>query len=64
VETPARLKEMDVEPERIRLQPMVLPIFKMLLKFATNFAEQVTKMGRYRRRRDCFSKAIKPAPSP
>jgi heterodisulfide reductase subunit A len=45
-ETQARLKELGVEPERIRLQPMVLPIFKMLPKFATDFTEQVKKMGK------------------
>jgi heterodisulfide reductase subunit A len=45
-ETQAKLKELGVEPGRIRLQPMVLPIFKMLPKFATDFTEKVKKMGK------------------
>jgi heterodisulfide reductase subunit A len=40
------LKSIGVEPGRVRLQPMVLPIFKMLPKFVSDFTEQVKKMGK------------------
>jgi heterodisulfide reductase subunit A len=40
------LKGIGVEPGRVRLQPMVLPIFKMLPKFVSDFTEQVKKMGK------------------
>jgi heterodisulfide reductase subunit A len=40
------LKGLGVEPGRVRLQPMVLPIFKMLPKFVSDFTEQVKRMGK------------------
>jgi heterodisulfide reductase subunit A len=40
------LKSLGVEPGRVRLQPMVLPIFKMLPKFVSDFTEQVKRMGK------------------
>jgi heterodisulfide reductase subunit A len=40
------LKSIGVEPGRIRLQPMVLPIFRMLPKFVSDFTDQVKKMGK------------------
>lgn len=41
-----KLKTKGVEPERIRFQPMVLPIFKMLPKFMTDYTEQIKKLGK------------------
>ena len=40
------LQGFGIEPDRIRLQPMVLPIFKMLPRFVSDFTEQVKKMGK------------------
>jgi heterodisulfide reductase subunit A len=40
------LKVKGIEPERIRFQPMVLPIFKMLPKFITDYTEQIKKLGK------------------
>ena len=40
------LKGLGVESGRVRLQPMVLPIFKMLPKFVSDFTEQVKRMGK------------------
>jgi len=41
-----KLKTTGIEPERIRFQPMVLPIFKMLPKFMTDYIEQIKKLGK------------------
>jgi heterodisulfide reductase subunit A len=40
------LKEMGLEPARIRFQPMVLPIFKMLPKIITDFTNDIKKLGK------------------
>ncbi len=40
------LKERGLESERIRFQPMVLPIFKMLPKFITDYTEVIKKLGK------------------
>jgi coenzyme F420-reducing hydrogenase delta subunit len=40
------LAGMGVEPERVAFRPMVLPIFKVLPKFITDFVEQVKKLGK------------------
>ena len=40
------LKAKSIEPERIRFQPMVLPIFKMFPKFITDYTEQIKKLGK------------------
>ncbi len=40
------LSGLGIEPGRVRLQPMVLPIFKMLPKFISDFTEQVKQMGK------------------
>jgi coenzyme F420-reducing hydrogenase delta subunit len=40
------LKEKGVEPERVVFQPMVLPIFKVLPKFITDYTTKVQSMGK------------------
>ncbi|MCX6642192.1 MAG: hydrogenase iron-sulfur subunit, partial [Candidatus Bathyarchaeota archaeon] len=45
-EVKEKLTAKGVEPERIRFQPMVLPIFKMLPKFMTDYTEQIKKLGK------------------
>jgi heterodisulfide reductase subunit A len=40
------LSEMGLEPERIMFQPMVLPIFKVLPKFISDFTDKVKTLGR------------------
>jgi heterodisulfide reductase subunit A len=40
------LSERGVEPERIMFQPMVLPIFKVLPKFISDFTDKVKALGR------------------
>jgi heterodisulfide reductase subunit A len=40
------LAGMGIEPERVAFRPMVLPIFKVLPKFITDFVEQVKKLGK------------------
>ena len=40
------LSEKGVEPGRVSFTPMVLPIFKVLPKFITDFVEQVEKLGK------------------
>ena len=37
---------MKIEPERVTFRPMVLPIFKVLPKFITDFVEQMKKLGK------------------
>jgi len=39
------LSERGVEPERVMFQPMVLPIFKVLPKFITDFTDKVKALG-------------------
>jgi len=39
------LAEKGVEPERIMFQPMVLPIFKVLPKFISDFTDKVKALG-------------------
>ena len=42
-------KELDkygIEPDRIMFQPMVLPIFKVLPKFISEFTEKIDSMGK------------------
>ena len=41
-----KLSQTGIEPDRIRFQPMVLPIFKMLPKFITDFNANVSKWGK------------------
>jgi coenzyme F420-reducing hydrogenase delta subunit len=40
------LSERGLEPERIMFQPMVLPIFKVLPKFISDFTDKVKALGR------------------
>jgi len=40
------LEGMGVEPERVHLRPMVLPIFKVLPQFITDYTATVRKLGR------------------
>ena len=40
------LSEKGIEPMRVSFTPMVLPIFKVLPKFITDFVEQVKKLGK------------------
>ena len=40
------LAGMGIEPERVAFRPMVLPIFKVLPKFITDFVDQVKKLGK------------------
>ncbi len=40
------LEGMGVEPERVHLRPMVLPIFKVLPQFITDYTATVKKLGR------------------
>ncbi len=40
------LKEKGIEPERVMFQPMVLPIFKVLPKFITDFTAKVQSLGK------------------
>jgi len=40
------LAELGIEPERVTFQPMVLPIFKVLPKFITDFVEKVKALGK------------------
>jgi coenzyme F420-reducing hydrogenase delta subunit len=40
------LSGLGIEAERVRLQPMVLPIFKMLPKFVSDFTERVKRLGK------------------
>jgi coenzyme F420-reducing hydrogenase delta subunit len=40
------LSEKGLEPERVSFTPMVLPIFKVLPKFITDFVETVEKLGK------------------
>jgi heterodisulfide reductase subunit A len=40
------LAELGIEPERVTFQPMVLPIFKVLPKFITDFVEKVRALGK------------------
>jgi coenzyme F420-reducing hydrogenase delta subunit len=40
------LSEKGIEPGRVSFTPMVLPIFKVLPKFITDFVEQVKKLGK------------------
>jgi coenzyme F420-reducing hydrogenase delta subunit len=40
------LEKMGVEPERIFLKPMVLPIFKVMPQFITEFTNAITKLGK------------------
>jgi hypothetical protein len=37
---------MDINPERIMFQPMVLPIFKVLPKFITDYTNKIKKLGK------------------
>ncbi|UCH57173.1 MAG: hydrogenase iron-sulfur subunit [Candidatus Bathyarchaeota archaeon] len=42
-------KELDVmglEPERVQFRPMVLPIFKVLPKFISDYVDQIKKLGK------------------
>jgi coenzyme F420-reducing hydrogenase delta subunit len=45
-EVKEEVKGMGLEPERIKFQPMVLPIFKMLPKIITDFTNDVKKLGK------------------
>jgi heterodisulfide reductase subunit A len=40
------LEKMGVEPERVFLKPMVLPIFKVLPQFITEFTDTIRKLGK------------------
>jgi heterodisulfide reductase subunit A len=40
------LSEKDIEPERVIFQPMVLPIFKVLPKFITDFTIKIKSLGK------------------
>jgi hypothetical protein len=40
------LEGMGVEPERVHLRPMVLPIFKVLPQFITDYTATIRKLGR------------------
>ncbi|MDH5199348.1 MAG: hydrogenase iron-sulfur subunit [Candidatus Bathyarchaeota archaeon] len=40
------LEKMGVEPERVFLKPMVLPIFKVLPQFITEFTDTIKKLGK------------------
>lgn len=42
----AELGELGVEEERIRFRPMVLPIFKVLPQFISDFTAEMKKLGR------------------
>jgi heterodisulfide reductase subunit A len=45
-ETKKELKEMDINPDRVMFQPMVLPIFKVLPKFITDYTNKIKKLGK------------------
>jgi heterodisulfide reductase subunit A len=45
-DTRKTLKELGIEQERINFQPMVLPIFKILPKFITDFTQKVKSIGK------------------
>ncbi len=40
------LEGIGVEPERVYLRPMVLPIFKVLPKFISDYTEKIKRLGR------------------
>ena len=42
----ASLKEAGINPERIHLQPMLLPIFRMLPEFVSKFQQSVNRLGK------------------
>lgn len=41
----SRLKELDIDPERVQFTPMVLPIFKVLPRFISEYTLKISKMG-------------------
>jgi coenzyme F420-reducing hydrogenase delta subunit len=45
-ETRKILQELGIEQERVMLQPMVLPIFKMLPKFISDFTQKIRSFGK------------------
>lgn len=45
-EVKEELAGMGIEPERVTFRPMVLPIFKVLPKFITDFVKQTKKLGK------------------
>jgi heterodisulfide reductase subunit A len=45
-ETRKILQELGIEQERVMLQPMVLPIFKMLPKFISDFTQKIRSLGK------------------
>ena len=45
-EVKEELAGMGVAPERVTFRPMVLPIFKVLPKFVSDFVDVVKKMGK------------------
>jgi heterodisulfide reductase subunit A len=45
-EVKGELGRIGVEPERVYLRPMVLPIFKVLPKFISDYTETIERLGR------------------
>jgi heterodisulfide reductase subunit A len=45
-EVKVELERIGVEPERIYLRPMLLPIFKVLPKFISDYTETIKRLGR------------------
>jgi heterodisulfide reductase subunit A len=45
-ETQKELTEIGINPDRVMFQPMVLPIFKVLPKFITDYTNKIKKLGK------------------
>ncbi len=45
-EVKSELKELGVEEERVNFRPMVLPIFKVLPKFISDYESEIKKLGK------------------
>jgi coenzyme F420-reducing hydrogenase delta subunit len=45
-EVKVELLRIGVEPERVYLRPMVLPIFKVLPNFISDYTETIKRLGR------------------
>ena len=45
-EVKKELKVLNIEPDRVMFQPMVLPIFKILPKFISDYTTKIKRMGK------------------